>query len=81
MTASYVIIELKSVEDQAYSVPFKVTLSKMNYIGDNIGGSLQSYDFPLLVFRFTPQIRNKQEFFTTRDLCQTLTARNLLNFT
>ena len=36
MTTSNVIIELKSVQDPAYSVPFKVNLCKMNYIGDNL---------------------------------------------
>lgn len=51
MTTSNVIIELKSVQDPAYSVPFKVNLCKMNYMGDNLA-NIQAFDFPLIAFRF-----------------------------
>jgi len=75
MTTSSVIVELKSEQDPSYSVPFKVDLAKLNYIGDNLS-NIAAFDFPLLVFRFTPSQKNKkQELFTTADLCNTLQMR------
>ena len=52
MTSSNVIIELKSVQDESFSVPFKIDFSKLRYIGDNLA-SISPFDFPLIVFRFT----------------------------
>lgn len=71
MTACNVIIELKSVQDGDYSVSFKVNFGKMNYIGDNLS-AISPFDFPLIVFRFTPPNKYKKEFFTTEELCKTL---------
>ena len=53
MTTSNVIIELRSLQDEAYSVPFKVNLCKMNYLGECLS-NVGVFDFPLIVFRFTP---------------------------
>ena len=55
MTTSNVIIELKSLQDEAFSVPFKVNLCKMNYIGENLA-NVGVFDFPLIAFRFTPTL-------------------------
>lgn len=59
MTASEVIIELKSVQDPAYSVPITVNFSQINYIGDNLSNILP-FDFPLIVFRYTTSNRHKR---------------------
>lgn len=72
MTTFNVIIELKSVQDQTSSEsiflePFKVNFAKMKYIGDDLS-NLAPFDFPLIVFRFTPPGKYKKEFFTTEDL-------------
>jgi len=36
MTSNNVIIELKSEQDESFSVPFKVDFSKLRYIGDTL---------------------------------------------
>lgn len=69
MTTSNVIIELRSQQDEAYSVPFKVNFCRMNYIGENLS-SIGVFDFPLIAFRFTPNLHQRQcrkEFFTSED--------------
>ena len=81
MTTSNVIIELKTIKDSAYSLPFKVDMAKLNYIGDSLS-AIAPFDFPLIVFRFTPSQKNKkQELFTSAELCNTLQMRQLINFT
>lgn len=51
MTTSVVIMELKSMDNQSFSVRFDVDLSKLHYIGDNLSFILP-FDFPLIIFRF-----------------------------
>ena len=80
MTTCNVIIELKSVQDSTYSEPFKVNLAKMNYIGDDLS-NIAPFDFPLIVFRFTPSGKYKKVFFTTKELCSTLSMRQMIRFT
>ena len=59
MTTSDVIVELKSVQDPAYSVPFTVNFSAINYVGDTLS-NISPFDFPLIVFRYTTSNRHKR---------------------
>ena len=74
MTVCNVIIELKSEEDPAYTKAFKVNFGRMNYIGDNLA-AIKPFDFQLIVFRYTANIKYQNEFFTTEELCKTLQTR------
>ncbi len=56
-------------------------MAKLNYIGDSLQ-AIAPFDFPLIVFRFTPSQKNKkQELFTSAELCNTLQVRKLITFT
>ena len=73
------MLQLCSVENPAHSVTFSVDLARTAYIGEDLT-KIKPFDFPLIVFRFSPPEDNKykREYFTTQDLYLRLMNTSLL---
>lgn len=68
MTKMEVVIELRSVQDASFSLPFVVNFCKMGFLGDDLS-KIKPFDFPLIAFKFRSpeEFKFSKQYFSTKE--------------